>query len=283
MNWNIEKVTRDSHIMRVNYTKKDVLHMLVCSDAHWDNPLCQRDILKRHLDQAVSLDAPVIMPGDTFCLMQGKYDKRSDKSSLRPEHATGNYLDSIVKTAAEWFRPYQNNIALVCLGNHETAIRSRKETDIVERFVERLNVGNEGKQVQCGDYRGWLSVRFKRGKYQATRKIHYFHGAGGGGPVTGASIRQQREMAAVDGADVFVSGHVHELQSRMFVKWGCDQFGKVIRKKVISLVSSTYKDEAAKGHGWHVERGAPAKPIGGWWLKFKCYKDRIETSYEPTD
>ena len=57
--------------------------VLLLSDIHWDNPKCQRDLLKRHLDEAKEIGADVLLNGDTFCLMQGAYDVKT-KTTLDP-------------------------------------------------------------------------------------------------------------------------------------------------------------------------------------------------------
>lgn len=80
--------------------------LLLLSDVHWDNPHCDRRKFKQALDKAKERGAKVAIFGDFFCAMQGKYDKRSSKIAIRPEHQTGNYLDSLVDTAAERLPPH---------------------------------------------------------------------------------------------------------------------------------------------------------------------------------
>ena len=80
--------------------------VLLISDIHWDNPKCRRDVLKRHLDQALEEDAVIIFNGDTFCLMQGKADPRKGKQDILPEHNVYNYFDAVVEDAVNWFKPY---------------------------------------------------------------------------------------------------------------------------------------------------------------------------------
>ena len=37
------------------------------------------------------------------------------------------------------------------------------------------------------------------------------------------------------------------------------------------MLTGTYKEEYGEGaYGWHVERGAPPKPLGGRILKIEC-------------
>jgi UDP-2,3-diacylglucosamine pyrophosphatase LpxH len=44
---------------------------LMISDVHFDNPKCDRVLLKKHLDQALKRNAKVLINGDFFCIMQG--------------------------------------------------------------------------------------------------------------------------------------------------------------------------------------------------------------------
>jgi hypothetical protein len=166
------------------------------SDLHWDNPHCDRDMLKRHLDYCLEEDIPVMINGDMFCLMQGRGDNRRNKSDIRPEHNNARYLDSIVETAIEWFLPYANIIKLIGYGNHETAVIKWQETDILQRFVDLLNY-KAGSNIHTGGYGGWLVVRQSSNKNNTTSfstKIKYFHGSGGGGIVTKGAINLTRAL-----------------------------------------------------------------------------------------
>ena len=101
---------------------KPYAQIAMLSDLHWDNPHADRDMLKRHLDYCLEEDIPVMVNGDLFCCMQGRSDRRSSKSDIRPEHNNSMYLDSIINTAVDWFMPYAHIIKLVGYGNHETAL-----------------------------------------------------------------------------------------------------------------------------------------------------------------
>jgi hypothetical protein len=106
---NIHEIKLDGHKARI----------AMLSDIHWDNPKCDWDLLKKHLDYCVSENIPIMFNGDFFCLMQGKGDRRGNKSDIRPEHNNAKYLDSIVETAVEWFSPYAHLMTVVGYGNHE--------------------------------------------------------------------------------------------------------------------------------------------------------------------
>ena len=151
------------------------------SDIHWDNPKCDWDLLKRDLDYCKTNDIPVMVNGDFFCLMQGKGDRRGNKSDIRPEHNNSKYLDSIVETAVQFFTPYADILTVIGYGNHETAIIKWQETDILQRFVDLLNY-KCGTQIQTGGYGGWIIVRQELGfGSESSFKIKYFHGSGGFG------------------------------------------------------------------------------------------------------
>ena len=64
--------------------------VLLSSDRHWDNPKSNRGLQKRHLELAKERKAIIIDNGDLFCLMQGRYDPRGNKSAIRPEHTVSN-------------------------------------------------------------------------------------------------------------------------------------------------------------------------------------------------
>ena len=256
------------------------VRIAMLSDLHWDNPHCDRNLLKRHLDYCLEEDIPVMINGDMFCLMQGRGDNRRNKSDIRPEHNNAMYLDSIVNTAVEWFMPYAHIIKLVGYGNHETAIIKWQETDILQRFVDLLNF-KAGSNIQTGGYGGWLVIKqTPQGNSTSsfTTKIKYFHGSGGGGIVTKGAINLTRALETYEGFEVFTMGHIHENSCRNDVRDTVEshpQSGYTLKQKHIHLMlTGTYKEEYGDGsQGWHVERGAPIKPLGGRILTIKCVRD----------
>ena len=254
------------HVLRNNFTSKKVL---LISDAHWDNPKCDRGLLKRHLDQAKEIGADILLNGDTFCLMQGAYDPRKNKNDIRPEHNKANYLDAVVSDAVDWFSPYAHLIKVVGYGNHETAILKRQETDVIERFVFGLNSKNN-TQIEVGGYGGWIVYSFSRepNRGGCSYRIKYFHGSGGGGPVTRGVIQYNRMSTMVEGADMIWMGHVHEDHELTYTVERINESHKVHLRDILMIRTATYKEEYNDGKGgWHVERGGTPKPLGGRWLE----------------
>jgi predicted phosphodiesterase len=257
--------------------KKVKIAML--SDIHWDNPKCDWNQLKKDLDYCKANDISVMINGDMFCLMQGKGDRRGNKSDIRPEHNNAKYLDSIVETAVEWWSPYAHILTVIGYGNHETAIIKWQETDILQRFVDLLNYKN-GSNVYTGGYGGWLIIRQHISENISTSfKIKYFHGSGGGGVVTKGALNLTRALEMYEDFDVFTMGHIHENAARNDVRdtISCNskQGYRQEHKQIHLMLTGTYKEEYGDGSkGWHVERGAPVKPTGGRILVFES--DRFE-------
>ncbi len=151
-----KRISRNIHAV---YCEKSI-NLLLMSDLHWDNPKCDRELLKNHLDEAVKRDCKIILNGDTFCIMQGKYDPRRSKKDIRPEHNKANYIDAVIHDAVDWFAPYKDHILLVGYGNHETAILKALETDPVQRFVDLLNT-THGANLYAGGYGGVVDFKFQ--------------------------------------------------------------------------------------------------------------------------
>ena len=142
------------HKFDFEVNSKEECNFFISSDWHWDNVKCNRELLKSHLDKAMEIGAFIVVTGDMLCLMQGKYDKRSSKSAVRPEHNATNYLDVVINDCANYLRPYAKNILLISEGNHETSVSERHETRVLERLVERVNT-LEGTNIQLGNYTGY--------------------------------------------------------------------------------------------------------------------------------
>lgn len=273
----VEKISKN--IAKINLVGKHV-QLALLSDLHWDNPKCDRDLLKKHLDYCLENNIKVMLNGDTFCCMQSRNDRRGNKSDIRPEHNNARYIDSIIETAVEWFAPYANILTVVGYGNHETAIIKFQETDLVQRFVDLLNYKCKSNVI-TGGYGGWLILNTfpsENSNAKFSTKIKYFHGSGGGGIVTRGAINLTRALETYEGFDVFTMGHIHENASRNDVRDNLVTEGGQCRielKQIHMAITGTYKEEYNDGFGnWHVERGAPPKPVGGRILNIYLHCDR---------
>jgi hypothetical protein len=263
---NLKRVSRNVHVLELS---KDETKLALLSDLHWDNPKCDREKLKNHLDYCVKNNIPIQINGDFFCLMQGKYDPRRNKKDILPEHNKSNYIDAVVEDAVDWWSPYAHLLTVIGYGNHETAIIKNLETDPLQRFVDLLNYTNK-TSVQTGGYGGWMVLKYHLGNNTyMSKNMKYFHGSGGGGVVTKGAINLTRALEMYENMDIFIMGHIHENSSRNDVRdsinYNPGKHSFEIEHKQIHLaITGSYKEEYQDGaFGWHVERGAPINPTGG--------------------
>jgi len=250
---------------------------LLRADAHHDNPACRQDLELAHLKEAKERGAGIIDAGDLFCAMQGKYDPRSDKSHLRPEHQVNNYLDALVTTAADFYQPYAKNFIVISPGNHETAILKRHETNLTERLAAVLT-DRTGHNVMTGGYTSWVRFMFTHNvSIRAKKILWYTHGYGGGGPVTEDMIQSNRQRVYIENADIMMSGHVHRSWVQEFVRLRLNDNGRVKRKSGYYIKLPTYKDGYGAGSAGHeAEKGHGPRPLGAYWLRFYIRRRHIK-------
>lgn len=272
--WGFRESSRNVHVIDINLPHVgDEQWVLLQTDVHWDNPHCDWDLLRRHFDFAVERNAPILDAGDFFCAMQGKYDKRSSKKDIRPEHMTGDYLDSLVRTAVDFLDPYKHLLTVRGVGNHESAIQKTHETDLTERLCERLRAS--GSPCRRGGFSGFVRFRLTCSGRTNGRKLWYFHGAGGGGPVTRGVIQTNRQSVYVADADFVFTGHTHDSFLMPIERIRLALNDKIEQFRQVHIKGAGYKEEFRDGYGgWHVERGGPPKPVGAWWLRFYYPKGR---------
>lgn len=267
----IERVDSNIHVVRFpNIVAGWEQWILLRSDAHHDNAHCQHKYELEHLEKARERNALILDAGDLFCAMQGKYDPRSEQSALRPEHRGSNYLDKIVDTATDFYKPYADLFLLLGYGNHETKIKDRCGTDLTARLANNLG-------CQVGGYGGWVRFRFTYAHTQReSRILHYFHGAGGGGPVTKGVLSASRQAMYLSNVDYVLNGHVHEANYFPITQLRLSEQNVIQRRTQHHIRTPGYKDEYGTGQGgWHVETGKPPKPLGAAWIHFSFYNCRL--------
>lgn len=265
---NVALVEHDEHVHEVRLTtntRTATLSVLAISDVHYDSTKCDRKRLIRDLKWAQEHNAVVTIFGDFFDFMQGRYDPRSNKSAVRPEHKVDDYVDAVIQDGADFLASYCKNI-IVTKGNHETNILKRLETDVTKRLVAALK--ERGVNAVSGEYNGWVifSIARTEGKNVARAYASYHHGSGGNAPrskgVLGVDINQKENPDA----DIVFRGHDHN-------KWLVPQTvrrlnhtnKKMVRKIVRHVQLGSYKMMSEKS-GWEQEKGFGEPTLGGWKL-----------------
>jgi predicted phosphodiesterase len=261
MTYQVERTNEQVLTVRHTITPDWTQRYLLISDVHYDSPLCDRRLLTKLLDQAKDTGAGILVIGDWFDAMGGKQDKRARKEGVRVEDQRDNYFDILIDNSTDYLTPYRANILLISNGNHETAILKHNETDLLHRLCRHLDTNHMG-------YTGFIRMMFTQGKGgRSSKRIYFHHGAGGGGPVTKGVPQAHRRAASVD-ADIFLSGHIHEswVLENMMIKM--NDSGRIILTTQTHIQLPTFKQEYGSD-GYHIEKGRPPKPLGGYWLTFR--------------
>ncbi len=58
---------KKNNVVRIEKNWEETKVLLI-SDLHWDNPKCDRALLKKHLDEALAGNHDILINGDLFCL-----------------------------------------------------------------------------------------------------------------------------------------------------------------------------------------------------------------------
>lgn len=236
-------------------------NVYLLSDVHFDSVACDRFVLKAHLDKALEEDALIIIGGDWFDAMQGRFDPRRNMDELRPEYRTEKYFDVVVERSAEFLHPYAKNIVAVTQGNHELAIRKNSNTDLVDRLVFYLRLN--GSKAVAGGWRGWFRFLLKAQKRGSSLKLYYSHGGGGAAaPVTRGVISTNRQAVHEPDADIVWNGHTHTAYILPIVRERLSAHGKVYNDVGWFVRTPGYKRDWYLQDGYSSQKGFGPNPIG---------------------
>lgn len=262
--------------VQATVTKNNPFWILLRTDAHHDNPRCNQKLEKKHLEQAKDRDAFILDNGDLFCAMQGKYDKRSSKDAIRPEHQNGEYLDALIEEATDFYSPYIEHFGILGQGNHETKILKNHETNLTKRLVENLR--KLGSPVQLSGYSGWIKFSISDSHARRGCKVlHHYHGSGGGGPVTRGVIQTNRMAVYTPDADIVFTGHTHDEWVVPIARQRLTHKNNLCLDEVLHVRAPGYKDAWGSGYaGWEVETAKPPKPIGALWLQLYLEEQQVK-------
>lgn len=272
--WKVTQLERNVSRVEIPYDRsaKWEAWALLSGDRHVDNPKSNLDLQAYHLDQVIERGAFVIDVADLYDCMGGKYDKRANKSSLRPEHQGENYFDLVVNSTVEFLKPYAKHFVMIGMGNHEQAIVDKHEINLIDRTVGILN-RETGSRIYNGGYGGYVLINF-RNKFSRSRTLitlKYQHGVGGGAPVTGGVIDSYRKAVSYPDADIYVSGHTHDSFIREIQRERICRLSGNRRFDIQTQIKTpSYKDDHGDNYGgWaNAKMGMGPKPLGAYWLRF---------------
>jgi len=242
--------------------------ILFMSDNHHDSVRCNRELETAHFEEAKKRGAWVMIFGDLFDAMQGRFDPRRSMDELRPEYRREDYYDYVVTDFAKYLKPYVANIKLITDGNHELSVLKNANTNLPDRLV-RDHLNKDGGHVIHGAYGGWVRFMFENnGKPMSSIRLKYFHGAGGEAPVTRGVIQTNRQAVYLPDADIVVNGHNHSAYYVPISRERLGGKGKQFFDIQHHIRIPGYKQDYGDGStGWDVTRGGVPKPIGAVWCR----------------
>ena len=252
--------------LKFNLETDNCFYLLCTSDRHLDSKYSDHKMQKKHLDFIKAKKGLVIDCGDLFDAMQGSGDKRAAKSELIAALNSNNYSGELVNYAYEFLKPYKENMLLIAKGNHELSFRNKKEIDLTENLVTRLN--DNGSNCVAGGYFGFVQLHFEHlagGKKQGF-DIFYSHGKECGVVTAGITGTNRRKNMAQ--ADIYLSGHNHNSFVKKDSVIKMTRNGIIKFKEISHINIPSYKKEWLELDNWHASKQMPSKPIGSYLIKF---------------
>jgi len=242
-----------------------LMRILNCSDIHLDSHQCDRELLKKHCDEADYIK----IYGDLFDLMQGRNDKRRSLSDLKDKYKASNYIDEVVKDAAEFFKPYAKKLIFVGQGNHESSVIHNIGTNPLSAFCLLMRM--YGSNVVEGTYQGYIVDQFKQPTGTGnmnTITTAFHHGSGGAPQKTEGTLEIEGDKAKFPNADLVMKGHNHfKWHNPGQTRYWLNKNYKVEKRVQHHIRLGTYK--ASKfTDGWEVEKGFKPTPLGGYFIDY---------------
>ena len=185
------------------------LDVMLASDVHFDSSACDIGLFEKHLKLAEQKQSPVIIAGDLFDAMQGHDDPRRSAEELKAQYKVSHYFDAIVLDASAFLRQFKVPYYILAMGNHETSVLNKINTNLIERLAYDLRL--HGQPAEAMGYWGYIRFMFKykKGAAATSKLLYYHHGASTNSPVTKGVIQTARQGVYLHAPDFVLNGHNH--------------------------------------------------------------------------
>jgi hypothetical protein len=263
------------------------MDMMITSDVHVDSKGCDRELFKQHLGEANKLHAPVIIAGDLFDAMQGRYDPRRTPEKLTEKYKVTQYFDALVLDAVDLFKRYKNIPAFIFgEGNHEASVRKHSGTSLIDRLAFHLRLA--GFNAISGGYWGYLKIQcnYDKGNTSASKILYWHHGKSSSAVVTKGIIQVSRQGRWLVSPDIILNGHLHTTYTHADKIEIFDPRAMKIRTKLrwwLRTPSYIFSPgELEDVHGFNAEKHRGPLPRGSVFGKFHYNASDSQVSFEPT-
>jgi len=236
----------------MDYRNGDKFNIQLMSDLHLGASSTNEKSILRELDRAKEIGARININGDLFDGILPKDMKRYQPEVIAQGlQGKDDLINQTVEYVCDFLKPYQHLIDGIGMGNHEFALLSHHNINLITWLITRLNQDSDHKTLYLG-YSGFLTYRFtyatSNGKVKSVC-IYYHHGTGGGtAPVTKGVIQFNRSNTWIEGADVIWLGHNHERMSVADVKVAPDQNGNPSFREIRCVRTGSYANFIDNGY-----------------------------------
>jgi hypothetical protein len=230
------------------------------SDLQWagERGPTAKDLLKRHIDRCLELNAWYLGLGDYIDFMSPSNRQRMRSAALydtAEDVVDDKALELTWELYEKFLKPTKGRWLGMLHGHHYTQLRSGETTD--QRLCQMLDAPFLGTSA-------YIRLQFKVTKSQARGNIVIWaHHGCGGGQKAGAPLGKIEDMAAAfPGADIYLMGHTTKSPvapiERVIPRWHGQGAPDLVHKRVYLVNSGGF----ARGYQKGATQGSV--PMGGY-------------------
>jgi hypothetical protein len=251
------------NVLEFNTTLKE-FDIIWFADAHLDSNKSKVDFLHKILKE--NPKAFIIFGGDNHDLMQGKLDKRNDKSALKPDLKSSDYWNQLVNlTRKEIIDRYKDRIICWNTGNHETGALRNLEFDYLDFLLDNGRLGNRLYTS------GYIIVKYKTTTAYISYPIYFQHAPPSGGGRSKGMLSVDLLLGQRPDAKAIITEHIHQTWIHPETVERLGSKNKLHYQTVWFIQAPTLKaeHEGPKLGFFHEKLRRGANTIGAIKLKFK--------------
>ncbi len=244
--------------VRFDYVYGDTIKLRPIFDVHIGHTDCDIAGFRRDLEET---DNKTLFIGggdmlDSIITTDKRYRKSSDATTKEA------IIDEQTDIAYNILKPYNTQIIGLGIGNHESVIIRKCGTNPIKRLCEKLSTPEH--QVKYLGYSCLIKlILSENGGRIRSIVVRQHHGWGGASRTRGANItKYERDIGKWD-ADIFLYGHVHQLQFDRTPRLGMSG-KKLTARPQLMVICGTYQKTYSEDENatFSEEKGFPPVEIG---------------------
>lgn len=213
------------HVDSITIPYKGCVDFIILSDLHYGAESCDIDsfqkVVKNYLDGRYWFVLGDMLDSIIYS------DRRFDYKSCRI-----NDIIHLANDLIDMLKPYSDKCLGYITGNHEEALRKKTQIDVSQYIAEQLGVPYFG-------YSAYLLMRFHRVNHSELWRFFLSHGSYSGSTRCG-KIRKIESLSDIYDADIYITGHMHDLVYTEDFCYTLDNKGNLKEKKRYYIISGGY-------------------------------------------